>query len=206
MKKAFICFCLILGIGLAGCSKSPAEKTPIATETKVAESKPQPVSVAKNDHHKISFDGYRIGDKFVDKGYKGHPFVHKNQYQHFVQMDSSDTFLILTLEDGTIVSISKNYFIDELKDFISKFAIKSNIELKPANTVMGISNMYRGTGKDLLVEISATTLSKYIERINDITGQIVVDVSSPSLMKKLENDIEVKNRAQLEQAAQAFEF
>lgn len=205
MKKAFICVYIILGIGVAGCSKSSVEETRPAIEKKAVDVKPKEVSSTKNDHHKISFDGYRLGDKFEDKGHKGHPFVHKNQYYHFVQLDQANTLSITTLGNGTIVSISKNYFIDELKDFSGKFAIKSNIELKPI-TVMGITNMYRGTGKDLLVEIRATELSTYMERINDIAGQIVVDVSSPFLIKKLEEEIKNKNQARLEQAAQSFEF
>lgn len=40
------------------------------------------------DHHKISFDGYMIGQKFVDKGYKRPPFVHKSPNEHIAEFNT----------------------------------------------------------------------------------------------------------------------
>lgn len=216
MKKISILLYFILGIGLVGCSNPSDEKTREGAVTKTygteaagpspAAPKPETVSALENDHRKISFDGYRIGDKFEDKGYKGHPFVHHSPQYHTVEWNRINKLSILTLEDGTIAAISKTYFVDRLKDFVGQFSIKSNVTLKPVAEIMGVANMYRGAGKDLLVEITTAEPSKYIESINDMAGQIAVDVTSPVLMKKLDAEIEAQKRAALQKAAKSFEF
>lgn len=216
MKRTFIAFCLIVGVGLAGCSDSPekaARKAPVAKAPKAevvgqtpTHPKPETAAEPGTDHHKISFDGYRIGDKFEDKGYKGNPFIHENPQYHRAEWGSINQFSMLTLQDGTIAAISKTYFVDGLKDFADKFSIKSDIALKPEIKVMGVASKYRGEGKDLIVEITTEEPSRYIEQINDMSGKIVVDVASPALIKKWNEEVEAKKRAALEKAAADFEF
>lgn len=230
MKRTFILFCLIAGIGLAGCSDAPEETTPkaavakapaaeavgqvpsapkpepAAPEPELAVPEPEPAAEPENDHHNISFDGYRIGDKFEDKGYKGHPFVHENPRHHYVEWDMVNKLSILTLEDGRIAAISKTYFVNRLQDFVDKFSIKSELPFKPVSTIMGTANIYRGKGKDLLVEISTTDQSRFVSDINDMTGKVIVDVASPALMKKLDEEIAALKQARLKKAAENFEF
>lgn len=234
MKRTFILFCLIAGIGLVGCSDSsekntseaPVAKTPVsqaaeqnspAPEAKAVPDEetasepekvpePEPVAEPENDHHKISFDGYRIGDKFEDKGYKGHPFVHENPRHHYVEWDMVNKLSILTLEDGRIALISKTYFVNRLQDFVDKFSIKSELPFKPVSPIMGTANIYRGKGKDVVVEISTTDQSRFVSDINDMTGKISVDVASPALMKKLDEEIAALKQARRKKAAENFEF
>ncbi len=132
----------------------------------------------------ISFNGYKVGDTFINKGFKNLPLIKEsdNFYRAKLVGENLISFIIRTTSDNKICAIYYDIETNNLSGFQKQFEEDQKIKFE-GNAIYGGAVCQKG---NIFAELSIvnTNLCSYTDNVGVITFIIYDKIASEFLQKK----------------------